>query len=682
MTLKKELTNKIAGALLHDPEIKNEVYHLLKSFSEGSNSETNNTSPELLDSMGNVFDSVLYEQEENKPKPVEFTIENFAPVISSKTKMFVQNEVRKELVIKQDSLTMEEVRQSTNKAKQKVKQYIKALDTFFKIRVSDYYDLDNQKTTNKNLDKQLTVNAQLNFRSRVYAVKKLETLLELSPILSQCISAMVDNVIGKGFNIVETYDKKENVEKGTKAEIEQEKEYIQSILDNANTLESLLEVLEKCYKDYQEYGEFYVKVRHVPINSRKRVENQELMLADVVHIPANQVLILKNVVQAEVTNKIDRGYSTINFNTKRDYKIYCHLRPIYRQEISQEQKEQQKIHTRNLNDKASYELNYYSEFGCPYKVNSMTGIPELEETNENEYTVYHYRDFNASTSYGKPLWISKLTAIISQIEAQALNLDSFSNSLIPNVLMLLNDIQPNNADIKHFQQSMRRKQPHEQRQANKVVFLKSLSSKVLDKIKQLEGSNPTAGRNGNIEIIKLNDVERKELLFGESDERWSNTIRSAFKIPPLLIGLTQDYTRATARESLETAEEQVFSQERNYLEDFIENVLFAKALDSTGLKYHKIKLNVSSVADKMEEAEFISKLIPTGSVTPQMGLDLINKHTYNDYEKADHVDKEYYSTPIENKVGTHENADTIQDLEVDDEEDNNQENNKQTKKEE
>ena len=37
---------------------------------------------------------------------------------------------------------------------------------------------------------------------------------------------------------------------------------------------------------------------------------------------------------------------------------------------------------------------------------------------------------------------------------------------------------------------------------------------------------------------------------------------SSFRLPPIFVGITSDYTRATASESREVAEEQVFEPER------------------------------------------------------------------------------------------------------------------------
>ena len=634
--LEKANSQALLKNLLNDTQFRNEIHHILGEYTSGSNTSELPEKISLLSSMNSILDSTVRVVGESQSEGINI---DFGRFVEERLDDSLSNYVHQKLDVfttqKQKPLTDDEIQQSVAEGKSEIKQYLKTLDRFMSLRVSDYYDLDNLRAVRRGSVPDNLKN--IKFRKRVYDTSKLKTLIELSPILDQCITAMIDNVVGNGFNVIEKKQDTEEVQ--NKTEIELEKQYIDSVLERLNTDESLLETLEKLYRDYQDFGEFFVKVRHI------EVSKDEMILAEARHVPANELVILKDVISADTSKEIKRGKNTLNFNVEKDYKIYAHLKPVYKQESKKRSKASSNL------DETALDIRYYSEFGCPYKVDEALGLPVLEESEEASYQIYHYRDYDSTTSYGKPNWISKLSPIISQIEAQALNLEFFSTSLIPNILVLLNDITANNSDIAHFQRSMMRKLPNEQRQNNKVVFLKSLSNGILSKLKQsLEGETASSSRVGSIEILKLNDAERRELLFGDSDKRWENIIRSSFKLPPILVGMTDDYNRATSQASLDMAEEQVFSSERKYLEDFIESILFGKAL-GYGLKHHKIKLNISSVADRLEEAEFLYKVNQaTGCVTPRMGLDTINKYTYNDYEQSKHMSEKYYDTPYDSRI--------------------------------
>jgi capsid portal protein len=138
-------------------------------------------------------------------------------------------------------------------------------------------------------------------------------------------------------------------------------------------------------------------------------------------------------------------------------------------------------------------------------------------------------------------------------------------------------------------------------------------------------------RDAGMSVVKLNDAENKELLFGNYDKQCSDRIRSAFRLPPIVVGLTDDYNRATSTTSLKVAEQQVFALERKFFEDIFNNKLLTDQNGET-FKAVKIKLNVSSIESKEDEATFLETMSKVGALTPNMALTEYNKFTGNDYE--------------------------------------------------
>ena len=71
------------------------------------------------------------------------------------------------------------------------------------------------------------------------------------------------------------------------------------------------------------------------------------------------------------------------------------------------------------------------------------------------------------------------------------------------------------------------------------------------------------------ELSQVKDAKWMEYL-GDNDNR----IRSSFRLPPIFVGLSKDYTKATAKESRLVAEPQVFFPERRVFDNFMNKFIF------------------------------------------------------------------------------------------------------------
>ena len=108
-----------------------------------------------------------------------------------------------------------------------------------------------------------------------------------------------------------------------------------------------------------------------------------------------------------------------------------------------------------------------------------------------------------------------------------------------------------------------------------------------------------------VRFQNLSDAQQKDSLFDNYDKTNREKIRSSFRLPPIFVGLTSDYTRATARESREVAEEQVFGPERAD-HDFVINRLLFPAM---GVRYWVYK----SLPPKVNDFEVMSGVLDTFS---------------------------------------------------------------------
>ena len=116
--------------------------------------------------------------------------------------------------------------------------------------------------------------------------------------------------------------------------------------------------------------------------------------------------------------------------------------------------------------------------------------------------------------------------------------------------------------------------------------------------------NSLPGTSSNTPIVRfqhLSDAQQKDSLFDNYDKTNREKIRSSFRLPPIFVGLTSDYTLATARESREVAEEQVFQPER-VDHDFVINRLLFPAMR---VKYWRYK----SLPPKVNDFDVMSGVL-------------------------------------------------------------------------
>ncbi|MGG0813944.1 hypothetical protein ABE142_15000 [Paenibacillus alvei] len=69
----------------------------------------------------------------------------------------------------------------------------------------------------------------------------------------------------------------------------------------------------------------------------------------------------------------------------------------------------------------------------------------------------------------------------------------------------------------------------------------------------------------SIKLDKLNDMLQQDALFLEYGKEKKADVLSAMRLPPILVGQSSDYNRATAEAALQFAEEQVFMPYRNWI---------------------------------------------------------------------------------------------------------------------
>ena len=127
-----------------------------------------------------------------------------------------------------------------------------------------------------------------------------------------------------------------------------------------------------------------------------------------------------------------------------------------------------------------------------------------------------------------------------------------------------------------------------------------------------EGLGSTGTMKINVEA--LTNVQHTDQLFQNYDKNNSDKVRRSFRLPPIFLGSSEDYTRATAEQSRRLADEQVFAPER--LE--IDHVINYKILPHLDIKYHRFQSNSPNTTDNKELAQILNFAEKTGGLSPNI----------------------------------------------------------------
>jgi len=140
-----------------------------------------------------------------------------------------------------------------------------------------------------------------------------------------------------------------------------------------------------------------------------------------------------------------------------------------------------------------------------------------------------------------------------------------------------------------------------------------------------------------IDIKPLTEFMQKDALFMEYGKENVRMVRSSFQLPPIYVGLSDDYTRATALESVGVAETQVFKPERNAFAYQINSTVMA----DLGINNWTFNLRSPKTSDYptiVNALAAIQQAISVGTLQ-EAGAELLGKPTGD-------IDPEWYKLPL------------------------------------
>lgn len=415
---------------------------------------------------------------------------------------------------------------------------------------------------------------------------------ELRPVLE----AMEINIEGFGHRLVPRVDMDRIKGKGEAAKklrkaVKKEHVMLTNFFAYTSLRESFTDTRRRHRADLESTGNSYLEL----------IRNAAGDIRQINHLPSYQMRL--GIQEAEPVRvdvpilelQEDDSVKVVKVEAWERFRLFVQSRAIQRQ---------------NLQFVGTHKLRYFKEFGDPRTYDNETGeevtgakieaLPESKRANE----VVHFRLYSPRTPYGLPRYIGNLLSIFGDRAAEEINFTTFQNNNVPSIMLLISNGQLTEATIQRIKEHTEKLQTSDNRSTVLLIEAEGVESE--------EGGED--GGHVKIEAVPMQDSQHNDALFQNYQNNNSEKIRRSFRMPPILVGSSSDYTRATAEASRRLADEQVFAPERDVFDEFINRRLFP----DMEVIYHRYKSNSPNTTDNTELVKLLANAEKTGGMTPRI----------------------------------------------------------------
>lgn len=403
--------------------------------------------------------------------------------------------------------------------------------------------------------------------------------------LLQCVDAMVTNIHGFGYRM--EFIGKEGDE--TTPTAIQELQYLEELFDSPNPYQSFQEVREKLGWDLYALGNAYLEVGR---DSEGRVMTLH-------HVPSPTMRITKAEQEATpVTETLMRMGKKVKLKTKKNFRKFVQL------------------------DEKGGRV-YFKEFGDPRTIDPKTGKEDPSLSLEASATeIIHLASYNGQSVYGIPLWHTQLPSVLGSRQAELTNLDFFENNGIPAMAILVAGGYLTEEAYEMLRDNF--ESVKGRGSTNRIIILEARGSVE-------DASNTGAVPTPSITLKPLYSERQNDALFQEYERQSRDKIRSVFRLPPVFTGTAGDYTYASAKVSLEIAENQIFIPERVKFDDLVNK----KIMSSWNPEHWRFRTNPASLATSEDLIRAIEVFNDAGALSPNNAINILNEKLNLDIPRID-----------------------------------------------
>ncbi len=431
-----------------------------------------------------------------------------------------------------------------------------------------------------------TLTAEGNIIEPPFDLLVLAMLPENNTELGQCLDAMEVNIEAFGYRFVPRY--KGEDDKLLK-KIKEEKVKLINFFAYC-TSESYTDYRRKLRKDLEATGNCFSEVirdKNGNIQSFSHIPSYQMRLG---RLDKDPIYTKRPILQMQT----DGSVKIVEQGEYKRFRKFVQCR-TFRNSL-------------NRHTKIGYKTVWFKEFGDKRIYDCRNG-EEGDETLSEEFRaneVIYRRIYSPRTPYGLPRTIGMLLSIYGARAAEEINFITFKNNNVPSMIIAVSNGQLNEASIDRIQE-----------------YAESIKkSNDYSKFLILEAEGYVEGEDGGqvkIDVKPLVSSQHKDALFQNYTANIQDGVRRAFRLPPIFVGRSDDYTRATAESSRTLADEQIFAPERDSEDEFMNRIIFP----DLGILYHNFKTNSPNTTDNQQLVKILAGAEKTGGMTPRIARMLL-----------------------------------------------------------
>jgi len=402
---------------------------------------------------------------------------------------------------------------------------------------------------------------------------QLSELPEYSSVLGPCIEALVVNTTGFGYRVIPAV--RNSMDEGVegaeeiKKEIDEATNFFSSAYIGGTSFDQLR---AKTRRDKETIGYAYWEV----------IRDMEGRVSGFNYIPAREMRIgLLSDEPIKVTRSVQRmsngSVSTSTQIIHKRLRTYC-----------------QRVGLKKV---------WFKEYGDPRIIDPTNGTvnDELSRFNSANEVIY-WPLLQTRSVYGIPRYIGNLLAITGSRSRDEMCYYLLRNNNVPALALLVSNGSLTKPTIDRIQEFLDDTVKGEGSFA-KVVIIEAESA--------FDGFEGTA--NMKMEMKPLIEAQHTDSMFGEYDKENHMKILRSFRLPPIFIGSSNDYNRATADTSRKLADEQVFAPERTIEESMINQLLL-----DMGFVHARFRANGPNITNNEDIVNVMNNAERSGGMTPAL----------------------------------------------------------------
>lgn len=420
-----------------------------------------------------------------------------------------------------------------------------------------------------------------------YSPDALIRYAESSNILPQCITALSRNIVGHGYTMQPTFDKASEEAQEILDLAAEEKQRAIRFFDGANLEMTFDELMDAVERDIETVGWCGLELQRTKAGA----------LAGLTHIRGKDLRLGAReaesieVTRWRLTTDGSEWVEEVGWIRPRCYVQRGRARQVW-----------------------------FKMPGDPRRISRASGRPIAgNDDSQEEARELLWLDgpYNPGSPYPLPRWAGVIPEVLGSHKQALTNVSYFDDGAIPPMIIAMSGGQFTKKALDRFAEQMEAIKGATGK--HRVLLIEAMT----------KGSGMAADLQGfgsnqipRLDVIDLRENMASDALFQGYDDNCRRKIRSACGVPPIAIGESDDYTRATAREATRVWDQNVLSPSRNKIADRIQRFIMSELR----VLYWRFAFNGPPLTGAEEVAEVMTAAAEAGVGSPNVWARVINHY--------------------------------------------------------